>query len=75
MGECLDDAAAGMFQRAPSPVCAVLVPPHLGGAHGFPSMWLSRRGFYDHRGATFTLYSLHLKTSPWFPGAGCRIAM
>ena len=35
MGECLDDAAAGMFQRAPSPVCAVLVPPHLGGAHGF----------------------------------------
>lgn len=37
MGECLDDAAAGMFQRAPSPVCAVLVPPHLGGAYGFPN--------------------------------------
>lgn len=41
----------------------------------FPAMWLSRRGFYDHRGATFTLYSLHLKTSTWFPGAGCSVGM
>lgn len=37
MGERLDDASAGMFQRAPSPVCAVCVSPHLGGAHGFPN--------------------------------------
>lgn len=35
MGERLDDASAGMFQRAPSPVCVVCVSPHLGGAYGF----------------------------------------
>lgn len=39
----------------------------------FPAMWFDKKGFCDQRGAMFVLYSLHLKTSPWFPGAGWRI--
>lgn len=78
LGERFDDASAGMFQRTPVPYLSALVSPHSGLGSWFPKFpatWFDVKGFRDKRAAVCALYSLHLKTSAWFPGVGCGLGM